>query len=581
MEQMEQMDATQRSVYKDILLKSTALSGITVARSTSAPKSPLNDVVQAFATLLTVTTPSDPTAANVVAATGIVRADSVSTIVTGRNKVNAAKLDITTIAERARDRNGLRQLATTVKSGNPELDVHMQDVAAFVEYVRLACKEGYDRFIVAASYFQDCIHHRAFEKIYAHMKFGYKFWEGGDPLKLLDGRTAGKIEPTEFSMHGPPKLVLEIFKRRALTPNNKGRYTVTTANGAEWLGVLRDLRGLINELIEDGTDTVEIVKGQGKRDFLKAAKSWELTRILNSMDCILECKSLVTALQNAYRWCDSFLVRPNSLPAAGSGDDRNEEDHVYFEDDGSDAFQRRNIVQGGIVHVFRYYRLFTAWTRATQVVIGQIYKMPNHRLEFHLVSAGALDFEPVYPKLTSDDVLAFMRSFPDVRERSPFKEITDTGDGFERIRGLVHCEAQLMGLMDLKSRGGNHLKAETLEMLPDVHSQIPIGVGKKCCYLCHILASQLEQTGRLKFLLPGTHGTVYPWLPPPPPYLDFEIVQRVGQLLDSAFQFHLSALRSANQVSSQNSLPASVVRVPLFDTEDAMALRGQEDAANK
>ncbi|KIY70885.1 hypothetical protein CYLTODRAFT_160286 [Cylindrobasidium torrendii FP15055 ss-10] len=193
----------------------------------------------------------------------------------------------------------------------------MQDVAAFLEYLRLARKDPNESlFRGAASYFRDFIHHRAFEKIHARMKFGHKFWEVGDPLKLLYGRTAGEIEPTEFSMHNPSDLILEIFKRRALTPNNKNLYRVTSGNAAAWLGALRDLRGLIDELIEHETEAVELVKGRGKRKFLKAAKSWEFTNILYSMDCILECKPLVTALQNAYRWCDGFLVRP-SLPAAG------------------------------------------------------------------------------------------------------------------------------------------------------------------------------------------------------------------------------------------------------------------------
>ncbi|KIY70886.1 hypothetical protein CYLTODRAFT_408517 [Cylindrobasidium torrendii FP15055 ss-10] len=112
---MGSMDAAQQLVYKNILLKSTAMSGITVAPSTSAPKSPLNNVIQAIATLLTVTTPSDPTAANVVAATCIVDPNSVSINITARNVNAPVKLDRETIAARAQDRKAFWELATNSK----------------------------------------------------------------------------------------------------------------------------------------------------------------------------------------------------------------------------------------------------------------------------------------------------------------------------------------------------------------------------------------------------------------------------------------------------------------------------------
>ncbi|KAH9938984.1 uncharacterized protein BXZ73DRAFT_44096, partial [Epithele typhae] len=48
---------------------------------------------------------------------------------------------------------------------------------------------------------------------------------------------------------------------------------------------------------------------------------------------------------------------------------------------------------------------------------------------------------------------------------------------------------------------------------------IPIGVSKKACYCCHLLArklasSELAENHPTKFILPGTHATVFPWVPP-------------------------------------------------------------------
>lgn len=56
-----------------------------------------------------------------------------------------------------------------------------------------------------------------------------------------------------------------------------------------------------------------------------------------------------------------------------------------------------------------------------------------------------------------------------------------------------------------------------LPQVADSHHSWPIGVGKKCCELCWLLHeaynAQLKELGR--FIVPGTHGTFYPWYPPP------------------------------------------------------------------
>ncbi|KIY62095.1 hypothetical protein CYLTODRAFT_427165 [Cylindrobasidium torrendii FP15055 ss-10] len=187
------------------------------------------------------------------------------------------------------------------------------------------------------------------------------------------------------------------------------------------------------------------------------------------------------------------------------------------------------------------------------------------------------NFEPDYLKLTREDVRAFMRSFPEVQQVKTVRQDYGYGRRLRAHQGVCALRGAAYGTdIDLKSRGGDHLKAETLEMLPDVQSQIPIGVGKKCCYLCHILASQLELTGRLKFLLPGTHGTVYPWVPPPPPYLDFEIVQHIGQSLHVLFWNYILSLRAKEEekeIPSRNSSPTSVEDEDVVDYQDELADR--------
>jgi hypothetical protein len=48
-----------------------------------------------------------------------------------------------------------------------------------------------------------------------------------------------------------------------------------------------------------------------------------------------------------------------------------------------------------------------------------------------------------------------------------------------------------------------------------LNGDIPIGVSKKCCQLCWQMKEYLNADCSTNFTLPGTHGTFYPWIPPP------------------------------------------------------------------
>jgi hypothetical protein len=41
-----------------------------------------------------------------------------------------------------------------------------------------------------------------------------------------------------------------------------------------------------------------------------------------------------------------------------------------------------------------------------------------------------------------------------------------------------------------------------------------VGVGKKSCFCCYWLAQLLQVDDDGSFLVPGTHGIVFPWTPP-------------------------------------------------------------------
>ena len=75
---------------------------------------------------------------------------------------------------------------------------------------------------------------------------------------------------------------------------------------------------------------------------------------------------------------------------------------------------------------------------------------PSLELEFHLVSA--LEDTPI-SQPTKDDVLSLSTRYPDI-PRHHFEPIV-TGR-MKTLVGKVHCEAQLMTLIDLQASGLAH-----------------------------------------------------------------------------------------------------------------------------
>ncbi|TFK86881.1 hypothetical protein K466DRAFT_599975, partial [Polyporus arcularius HHB13444] len=84
----------------------------------------------------------------------------------------------------------------------------------------------------------------------------------------------------------------------------------------------------------------------------------------------------------------------------------------------------------------------------------------------------------------------------------------------------VHAEAGLMAL-DMHLRNTVHADMEdTTRKVADAFAQkdaLPIGISKKCCGACYRLSELLQQEADVHrtFILPGSHGVIFPWTPPP------------------------------------------------------------------
>ncbi|RPD68466.1 hypothetical protein L226DRAFT_473340, partial [Lentinus tigrinus ALCF2SS1-7] len=86
---------------------------------------------------------------------------------------------------------------------------------------------------------------------------------------------------------------------------------------------------------------------------------------------------------------------------------------------------------------------------------------------------------------------------------------------------------------------------------------LPIGVSKKCCFMCYQLSSALMGRNAGKhFELPRTHGRIFPWDPPPfgdiEPVLEELAKALVAQVLQHAQEQGRQVADASRQSSPQS-----------------------------
>lgn len=88
-----------------------------------------------------------------------------------------------------------------------------------------------------------------------------------------------------------------------------------------------------------------------------------------------------------------------------------------------------------------------------------------------------------------------------------------------------------------------------------------IGVSKKCCWCCARLASLIARCERKTFILPGSHGQIFPWA------LPSGISQDVAGALEADLESTLSEVLR-KQFSMYQGIPISQTSSPAgSDTE--------------
>ncbi|KAF7365056.1 hypothetical protein MVEN_00376800 [Mycena venus] len=152
-------------------------------------------------------------------------------------------------------------------------------------------------------------------------------------------------------------------------------------------------------------------------------------------------------------------------------------------------------------------------------------------------------------------------------------------------RGACHCEAGLMasilGLYTQDPEGEelkkltavfNNFDTKACLFLCTLTRKHPIGLAKKCCPVCYMLAGLIKSTYEVDLELPGRHNRYHPWVPPH--WLPEALLEQLEQemlIVVSAIVMkkeHL-AMSRASSPASDRSAPA--VRRP--PTKAALAVQ--------
>ncbi|KAH8834959.1 hypothetical protein DL96DRAFT_1549631 [Flagelloscypha sp. PMI_526] len=150
----------------------------------------------------------------------------------------------------------------------------------------------------------------------------------------------------------------------------------------------------------------------------------------------------------------------------------------------------------------RYIRSTTAWCAAIDYFFKPSAPVDMGTFELLIVKRAKLA-----AKETREEAYKFLRHRLETLRSNEYLErvLSQLEKKFERINipftGYVHAEAGLM--VYCRNR--------------DPPATLSIGVSKKCCYLCFRLIQRLREHSGGGLWVPGTHGTIYGWSPPPLP----------------------------------------------------------------
>ncbi|GBE85842.1 hypothetical protein SCP_0803640 [Sparassis crispa] len=172
----------------------------------------------------------------------------------------------------------------------------------------------------------------------------------------------------------------------------------------------------------------------------------------------------------------------------------------------------------------RYIRMLVAWHTAVHFFTSHNVLLTGRPLQFALIRIPHPDgdMESVEDVINDEFLASVMqRFFPpgvhvsDIATETILKNLRYAIPQIKSFRGSVHCEAILMAIKAMSNSGiassGIDMSAK-MAIFQDIDNVI--GVAKKCCWCCNWLGENLPVPMQECFILPGSHGMIFPWSPP-------------------------------------------------------------------
>ncbi|KAI0690511.1 hypothetical protein C8T65DRAFT_671541 [Cerioporus squamosus] len=210
-------------------------------------------------------------------------------------------------------------------------------------------------------------------------------------------------------------------------------------------------------------------------------------------------------------------------------------------------------------HIFRCFRSLTAWHTAAVVVVAHLQRVGKSptativRLADHS-SDAVNDLRENHETVVDAILRRIDERVVDVVERSSATEWVKDQARLKVLktgRFRVHAEAGLMALANVANSGQDAERIPEVVRTISMNDPLPIGVSKN--------TSLFDRQGRAnsQFHLPGTHGLILPWDPPPfgmtVPVLEALVEKLMEQVLHHA---EIIGRRLADE--SRQSSPQSV-----------------------
>ncbi|KZV77300.1 hypothetical protein PENSPDRAFT_747041 [Peniophora sp. CONT] len=515
---------------------------------------------------------SDPVGAKVIAVTGQVFPEEIRTAIFARNTSNFAPppgskkapgiepaIGIVPILpageEKARDL--LRHSVKTTPAAN--FFEHLQDIVTIVNYITVPPpmdKTRADKIwsrMYSTLYF---VLRRTYVKLCARILNRRRIWSDCPIVLMQNWYNEHQPAFGNTSVHVKPTLYLKtLLPEQGISPlqDSPDNYPVTVDNAKLWLNAFHNILTVLEEQLSEEVQPKDKDKPAFRRvRFEPPADVSQVGQAIIALNALLDSKvldiivtqPLAAYIDGQYQGTKQSKSSQNTntdtvSPGIGQAEEEDlqaPESNVSLDELGSREYavthepdDDKEAVEASQQHVVRYFKTLTTQYEAVDNLVrrGAVGTTPNK------LTTYMFNIAPPILNVVDADISRFKADFLNMFEHSTLEDGVAARRFLAKARckagqvnnmTAVHAEASLMGLACASvfhfdpRPDDEQLKLAAAVFSMDTAQAIPVGVSKKCCLCCSMLAGLLAKRGtetvHPRFVLPGTHATIYPWAAP-------------------------------------------------------------------